>query len=674
MRTGDLSKRRARALLFVASGTLLFVELLLLRWIPANVLYVGFFNNFLLMASFLGIGIGILLSRDAHPRPTLAALLLVAIAVLVGLTRIDLRASQRELWLGTSDIAFDVNFSVLVLVVVLVVAVMAALALPLGSLLRAFPPLQAYSIDIGGSLVGIAAFATLSAVGTPPIAWFAVAAGLVVTQVMLASRQRLFVVVVAVTLLAVTFVSYDRGERWSPYYRIGLGSFSDRTELVFVNGILHQALWETGNPNKEPFYEQLYQWFPGRTFDRVLIVGAGTGTDAAVALRHGVGHVDAVELDPAILDIGVRDHPDRPYQDARVRTFVNDGRAFLRGTDSRYDLVIFAQTDTLSLVTSTANLRRESFLFTDEAFASVRDHLAPHGIFVLYNEYRDAWLVDRLGGMLADTFGSAPLRRTYARDGVVSAAIFAASTDGLPAASDLLRPAAAPAPATDDWPFLYLREREIPARYVASLLALLVFTALAVVAVARVRRIPSGHFSPHFFVLGAAFLLLETRSIVIFSLLFGTTWIVNALVFFAILASVLGAVLVNARLPRLPAWSLYVGLFASLALNGLVPPASLLFDPPWLRYLIAALLAFAPVICANLVFTRSFRDTSRADMAFASNLLGAVFGGVLEWGALVIGYEALLAVVAVLYLAASLFASRLRLLGDEALTPEGSLA
>ena len=49
--------------LFLTATSLLFVELLLIRWIPANVIYVGYFRNFLLMASFLGIGVGILWGR-----------------------------------------------------------------------------------------------------------------------------------------------------------------------------------------------------------------------------------------------------------------------------------------------------------------------------------------------------------------------------------------------------------------------------------------------------------------------------------------------------------------------------------------------------------------------------------------------------------------------------------
>src|SRR3954471_11033455 len=72
--------------LFLTSATLLFVELLLIRWIPANVRYVGFFSNFLLMASFLGIGVGILLGRRAHRLvlSPFAPLLLVTVFLVCG--------------------------------------------------------------------------------------------------------------------------------------------------------------------------------------------------------------------------------------------------------------------------------------------------------------------------------------------------------------------------------------------------------------------------------------------------------------------------------------------------------------------------------------------------------------------------------------------------------------
>lgn len=225
------------------------------------------------------------------------------------------------------------------------------------------------------------------------------------------------------------------------------------------------------------------------------------------------------------------------------------------------------------------------------------------------------------------------------------------------------RAPAATREASDDRPFLYLREPAIPPRYLLALAAVLAGALVAISLTAGVTRTVRG-LSPHFFLLGAAFLLLETRSLVTFSLLFGTTWVVNALVFFAILASVLAAIAVHARYPRLTARPLYAALFAALGLAYLLPPSSLLIEPLGLRYVVASALAFAPVFLANLVFAHSFRDTEAADLAFASNLLGAMVGGVLEWAALVTGDQALLLVVMGLYAGAYLAVARARWLGD----------
>jgi hypothetical protein len=110
--------------------------------------------------------------------------------------------------------------------------------------------------------------------------------------------------------------------------------------------------------------------------------------------------------------------------------------------------------------------------------------------------------------------------------------------------------------------------------------------------------------------------------------------------------------------------ALYVALFVAIAVAYLVPPDSLLVEPAELRYLIAAAIAFAPVFCANLVFTHSFRDTDAADMAFASNLIGAMVGGALEYVALLTGFRSLLLIVSLLYGAAFLLARTFRILAD----------
>jgi hypothetical protein len=673
--------------LFLTSATLLFVELLLIRWVPANIRYVGFFSNFLLMASFLGIGLGILLGTSGRTLPLWPfALLFVGVAIFVSRNELNVRVSSAdELFFGLTDAsrAADTNYVVLPLVVGLVAAVMAALAVPLGPLLRSMRPLRAYATDIGGSMAGIAAFTGLSAASTNPAVWFAVVAVLFVLLSLgqtsprggWATRAAVLVAVLGGLLIVeVGVVSVARaapGEIWSPYYRIDYFPTSIG-EQINVNGIPHQVMHTVDGP-KEQFYNQIYEWFPGRTYDNVLIVGAGSGTDAAVALARGAQHVDAVEIDPAILQLGEQLHPDQPYQDPRVTAYVNDGRAFLRSTSKTYDLVIFALPDSLTLVSTTANVRLESFLFTDEAFSSVRDHLASDGVFVLYNYYREPWLITKLDSMLTSAFGTRPLLRTY--QGVKAAMAdgpLVAQLNGGPPPGDTVDPVPsdngpAPQQATDDWPFLYLRTPFIADYYLIALAVVVLAAAAAVLLSARATGTALRRFSLHFFTLGVAFLLLETRSLVSFSLLFGTTWIVNALAFFGILAGVLLAIVINARWPIRSPRPFYIGLFAAIAVAYLVPPESLLIDPPWLRYMLAAVLAFAPVFFANLVFSYSFRDTKTADMAFASNLLGAMVGGALEYLALLTGYQVLLLLVAGLYGLAWLFATRVRIAADREL-------
>jgi hypothetical protein len=298
---------------------------------------------------------------------------------------------------------------------------------------------------------------------------------------------------------------------------------------------------------------------------------------------------------------------------------------------------------------------------------------------VLYNYYRQPWLVAKIADMLTAAFGTQPLLRTY--DDVMAAIAdgpLVAGLKGAPPPGDTTDPIPdvgqpTPRPATDDWPFLYLRTGFVADYYIVALAIILLGALVAVALAARATGTSFRRFSPHFFILGTAFLLLETRSLVSFSLLFGTTWLVNALAFFGVLLSVLVAIFINWRFPIRRPNLLYAMLFVSIAVAYLLPPEDLLIDPAWLRYLLGIVLAFAPVFFANLVFSHSFRDTRTADMAFASNLLGSMVGGALEYMALITGYQALLLLVAGLYGLAWLFANRVRLLADKELEPEAAV-
>src|SRR5256714_7416758 len=657
--------RDARVRLFLTSASLLFVELLLIRWVPANVVYVGFFNNFLLLASFLGIGIGILLGRrigaaSAAWFPVVA----FAIVLFVSLAQVNIKNELGDVWFATGAAnRVDINFLVLPGLLVLTTGAMALLAVPLGPLLRAMPPLRASAVDIAGSMTGIALFAAISVAGLPPSIWFAVA-GLMVALLTLESARGAQRAVATGALIGTVIVCWGietiGGDIYSPYYRLDVVR-TPRTDVIFVNGVPFQAMFPASAP-KEAYYDQVYRWFPDHRFEKALIIGAGSGTDVSVALAHGVGAIDAVEIDPGIQAIGRSAHPDHPYADPRVSTTITDGRAFLRNSTDHYDLILFAVTDSLTLVSSTSNLRLESFLFTEESFESARDHLSANGIFVMYNYYREPWLVQRYASMVERAFGSIPIARTYPTADFGAAVIadgplVRALPGGMPPGDKIepVDPATPPGPATDDWPFPYLRDPGIAGLYLLALAMTLAMAVLGVGGTLRYVGLPVRAFGAryaHFFFLGVAFLLLETRSIVTFSLLFGTTWYVNALVFFAILASVLAAVAVNSRMRSRDSRLLYAGLAASLLIAYLLPPSALLIDPAVLRYAIGAAIAFAPVFFANLVFTFSFRESEAADLAFGANLVGAMVGGILEWAALVTGYQALLVVVAAVYVVA----------------------
>ncbi len=419
--------------------------------------------------------------------------------------------------------------------------------------------------------------------------------------------------------------------------------------MLTVNGVGHQAIESLAYRRAhEAFYFLPYGRLRSNPLRNVLIIGAGTGGDVAIALAQGAKHVDAVEIDPRIYQIGRALNPDHPYQQPRVTEYINDGRAFLERTQNRYDLILFALPDSLALVSGQSSLRLESYLFTLESMRAARAHLKLGGAFGMYNYYRESWLIDRFAHMLELVFGQRPCVTAVGR-----VAWFAILMVGRQAGDVTCgiawKPATqpVPAPVNDDYPFPYLRNRSIPALYGIALGAILLFSLLAVRAAAG-PLVPMLRYSDLFF-MGAAFLLLETKSVVQFALLFGTTWFVNALVFIGILIAVLAAVEIARRFQRLSPHLLYVALFLSLVVAWAVEPARLLPLPSLVRFAAAVPLAFAPIFVANLIFAQRFRQVSATTIAFATNLLGAMVGGVLEYSALIVGYRTLLIVVGILY-------------------------
>jgi spermine/spermidine synthase len=640
-----------RIRLLALSFVMLFIELALIRWTGSNVLYLSYFSNLILLASFLGIGLGFLTAGAGRNLFALAPLGLAALVAFVRIFPVQIDRSGSELIffgaLGTrTGLPPWLTLPVLFLGVA---AVMALIGQGVARTFRLFPPLEAYRLDILGSLAGILAFSILSFLGAPPVVWGAV--GALTLYLLLEPPRRIWqtgALVAVVGLLAAE--SLTPSDSWSPYYKIRLIPHASGDTTVLVNGIPHQTI-ESADRRLSliPLYGLPYERVRQPPRD-VLIIGAGTGDDVAIALRQGVQHIDAVEIDPRIHDIGVQQHPDHPYQDPRVSAYVNDGRAFLEQTSGRYDLILFALPDSLTLVAGQSSLRLESYLFTTEAVQAARRHLTDTGAFGEYNYYREGWLVDRLAGTLNQVYGRVPCLDSMGESAKLSLLMSSRNAGALQCATTWQPTSAAPAPVSDDYPFLYLQSRSIPGLYLVTLALILLAALLLVRAASGGLRAMNRYLD--LFCMGAAFLLLETKNVVQFALLFGTTWFVNSLVFIGILLAVYLAIEVARRTELGPSWRLYLALLAALAVAWLVPPSAMLGLPVAPRFLLAVVVAFVPVFLANLVFAARFRQVAASSLAFGANLLGAMVGGVLEYASLVTGYRALLVVVGILYAAA----------------------
>ena len=657
--------------LFASSFLLLFLEIALIRWMPAYVRLLAYFSNFILLATFLGGGLGCLLAGKR--RNLFIWFPLAQLLVIVAVDRLRLEVavpSTTSIYFssGTTTPVVPVESTLLLPVLFVSVAgLFATVGQRMGRELATRAPLPAYALNLLGSLAGVAAFACLAWMEQPPAVWFAIAFTAAI-PLMVDGRRRVAILNIALLLCALAVVHrMSRGSLWSPYYRIMVVQDGPDT-VVEVNNIFHQSMAPV--ERKEYFYQWPYQVF-GDTFDDVLVLGAGTGTDVAAALRHGAKHVDAVEIDPVILRIGRERHPDRPYDDPRVRTMTDDARHFLATTERQYDLIVFALIDSLTVQSSFSGVRLESYMFTEESFRAVRDHLKPHGAMALYNYFREKWLVDRLANTAASAFGQEPFAHVHQERAYLAVMLAGprlaelASPPPLPSLvaaygqSHELSPARplqrdlTIVPATDDWPFLYVRQPGLPRHYVSALAVVLALSGAAAAGVLRAgRRDWSWRSFPHFFFLGAGFMLLETKSIVQFALLWGATWSSASLAIASVLVMALASTLIVSRVDLRRRWIGGTALVVLLVINYFVPVGRVAFASRIVESLFYAGLVFSPVLCAGLLFSSSYKRSSSAPGDFGANLFGAMVGGVCEYLSLVTGYGFLLWIVAGCYLVA----------------------
>lgn len=651
-------------MLFLGSLLALYFELVIIRYLSAEIRVFAYLKNLALIASFFGIGFGMILGKPPRALkrwfPLIAAgiLLLIKFASRLRLTHLpvpggdykmfgDLPQPPEGRWLALWLILMVVVYFFAVPgIMYLVVAFFTVLGGIVGERLAILPPLLGYGVNLAGSLAGIMLFTLLSFSGSPPAVW--VLLGLVAAVPFF--RQDGWAIAVFALIVCAMAIPAPH-TYWSPYYRITLeevpppaGWPHPAAYWVDVNHDYHQKILNLSpqftarfpevEPNRSglPTYELPYRLVPHP--GQVLVVGAGTGNDVAAALRHGAAHVDAVEIDPTILGLGRTYHPEHPYDSAQVTVYVNDARVFFKRTKQRYNLIVFGYLDSHTLLTSMSSVRLDNYVYTLESFREARHLLLENGTMLLAFGSGQTFLSDRLFATLARAFAAPP--RAYFTGYDTSGVVFVegggrvsnAIVDFPEISKQLEARQASTLLATDNWPFLYLESRTIPIS-ILGVLALFLYFAIGLLQRNFSLRRLADREGLHFFFLGAGFMLLETKGVTELSLLFGSTWIVNAVV---IAAFLLMGLLANSLVMLRPISRrlAYAALFLLLGTGMLLPYSLLDALPGTERVLAAAVLVGIPVFFSGLVFSQSFRGAVFPVQGLGINLLGAVVGGALE--------------------------------------------
>lgn len=664
--------------LFLLSFAALFLELMVIRWVPSTLRFVAYYANLMLISSFLGLGIGALVSdRRWNLFRWFPLVLLVHIGFLLVCRRVVLPGSQSEVRFYVIDYHV-LSYAALVLVFVLNTAVFVPLGERIGSWFRELPTLRAYSWDLAGSLAGTLGFGLFS------LAFFSPALGLGAVMLIylgLASGvwARILAAACFAAILAAVILTGERAAIWSPYHYITVQidnappgsppvaepvpnlrtmrdppiySVSVNQDFYQQHGTLDLARYTPGLPRTKEVEEMLRSAYllPCRLKEkpnRVLVVGAGGGLDVEAALLSGASHVDAVEIDSRLVELSRRFNASGVYNDPRVTVHIDDARSFFRRTPHKYDLVVFGFLDSQALFSYSSNIRLDGYIYTVESMRAAYGLLSENGMLSLSFVTPQPWLRSKLTAMVAEGTGTEPIvytagiqtiicaPRGETRSGPESFGRFSLAT--VPKLGN-------PVP-TDDWPYLYLAERTIPTDY---LLVIGTLVVVSVIPIILLRGTSISRDDGHFFFLGLGFLLLETKSITDCSLYFGTTWLVTMIVLAGVLLMILAANLVATRIA---AFSLhfYVPLFAAVIALYLIPTDWILALPLVGRLAWALVAVPLPIFFAGLIFSTTFRAVQNSAALLGANLIGATAGGFCEYWSMVGGTRSLTLLVLAAY-------------------------
>ena len=428
--------------LFALSFLALFLELTIIRWVPGSVRLVAYYANLMLISSFLGIGLGAMhAERGRNFVRWFPALLTTNVLFLAISRHVLLPGSSVELRFYTASAVGVTSYLALLGIFFLNAALFVPLGEQIGQQFRRLQNLRAYAWDLGGSLAGTLIFGVFAVAHFSPQIGLAIAVALFALLFPGEVRNGR-TIVLFVCLLGVSVATTEWRATWSAYNHLSIHADSETTWTMLSRAPTPPA--DLATMQDPPSYtlsvnQNFYQYH--RTIDlrrftpgtpayesaatfrvsylipyafqaaprNVVVVGAGGGLDVESALLHGAAHVDAVEIDPAIVRLAQQYSAAEVYGKPKVTLHVDDARAFFERATPGYDLVVFGLLDSQGLFSSMANIRLDGFVYTVEGFRSAWSLLNDRGVLSLaFGTARRPWLDGKLYRMVTEATGRQP--------------------------------------------------------------------------------------------------------------------------------------------------------------------------------------------------------------------------------------------------------------------------
>ncbi|MBN2145410.1 MAG: hypothetical protein JW774_12410 [Candidatus Aureabacteria bacterium] len=688
--------------LFWVSFTALFFEIIFIRWISSEVRIFSFFKNVTLIAAYLGLGLGCLISNKPKRLEILfipfTAFFLLFIGFgsdtylrIISFSGATLFRSELQVWGHTFNanwvpLCFFIFYGSLAFLFMMQILIFIPLGHLVGRGFQGIPRIKAYSVNIAGSLSGICLYNVLTCFSTPPALWFL--AGIIPICWILRDRKKELLISTGLFVLGLGAL-YDTAfpKIWSPYNRISVtdsylwktpsgisrtypqipsdmtdskgheGEWVNIGKRLDVNDLYYMDITDFSERflSRYPgFYENIpfYSYnVPFTLFhpEKVCVVGSGGGNDVAAALRGGAKKVTAVEIDPKIAETGKRYHPERPYQDPRVSLVIDDARHFFNNTAEKFDCLIFGLLDSHSLFSTFSSVRLDNYVYTLESFQKVKELLTPGGSVVCTFAVQQPWLRERFYRMFQKVFGTDPVILSTTRGLTFITGMkesyqeLVRKKGGVPC-PNVTEVENVP-PATDDWPFMYQKDRALPLSFIIGLVIMIVLgTGSAFFFLPKGERSLAGY--GQYFWFGVSFLLIETKSISQLALVWGSTWKVTALVIGIILILILLAniYVIKARI-RQTRWY-YFFLLSGVLFTYFYPFRFISMNHVW-AYVLPTFILLFPLFFAGIIFAAVFQNEKKPETALGWNLIGGVVGGFLEYFSVLSGFK-FLAIIAFL--------------------------